>query len=60
MLSQFNSDTGDPFDDMKYILQEKRFLFYHWNTYKDKVEDIEDYMRFGAGNQLDFSIFLLR
>lgn len=60
LLSQFNSETGDPFDDLKYILTENRFLFYHWNTYKGQVEDIEDYMTHGAGNPLDFFIFLLR
>lgn len=60
MLSNFRSETGDPFDDLKHTLQENRFLFYHWKLYKDKVEDIEDYMKYGAGNQLDFFIFLLR
>lgn len=60
MLSNFRSETGDPFDDMKYVLHENRFLFYHWQVFKDKVEDIEDYMKYGAGNQLDFFIFLLR
>lgn len=60
ILSNFRSETGDPFDDYKHNLQETRFLFYHWGVFKDKVEDIEDYMRFGAGNQLEYFIFLLR
>lgn len=60
LLSNLNNDSGDPFDDLKYTLSENRFLFYHWALYKDKVEDVEDYMRYGAGNQLDFFIHLLR
>jgi hypothetical protein len=60
LLSTFQNETGDPFDDLKYTLTDSRFLFYHWGLYKEKVEDIEDYMKYGAGNQLDFFIYLLR
>ena len=41
-------------------ITQNRLLFYHWALYKDKVEDIEDYMKYGVGNQLDFFIHLLR
>lgn len=60
MLSNYRSDLGDPFDDFKYVLTESKYLFYHWNIYKDKVEDIEDYMKYGAGNQLEYFVWLLR
>ena len=60
MLSLYKSDSGDPFDDIKYILTENKFLFYHWDLYKSKTEDIEDYLRYGAGNQLDYFVWLLR
>ena len=60
MLSQYQNESGDPFDDVMYLVNENRFLFYHWNTQKSRYEDIEDYMEYGAGNQLDFFIWLLR
>jgi len=60
MLSSYQNESGDPFDDIKYIVTERKFLFYHWSLYKDKIEDIEDYMKYGVGNQLDYFIWLLR
>ena len=59
LLSEFPNESGDPFDDYISMMNEK-FLFYHWGTQKDKYEDIEDYMSYGTGNQLDFFVWLLR
>ena len=60
LLSNMNNESSDPFDDLKYTITQNKFLFYHWALYKDIVEDIEDYMKYGGGNQLDFFIYLLR
>ena len=60
MLSHYQNESGDPFDDVMYLVNENRFLFYHWNTQKTRYEDVEDYKEYGAGNQLDFFIWLLR
>jgi hypothetical protein len=59
-LINSRKSIGNPFDDLKYALNDSKFLFYHWERYKDKREDIEDYMRYGAGNQIDYFVWLLR